>query len=214
MVGQPLPVREARVNGSVMSPSGAARADRVARWARPTRTIQFTNFVVFQAAWFAAVLGAAHRSPLWGTAGVVAAIAWHLAVSARPAQEARLVGIACLIGLLVESANAWLGNVAYPSGQPDPHFAPYWMVALWGLLAIALNVTMRWLKGRYWLAALLGAVAGPASFASGVKLGGAEFMHAGPALVTMAFTWGLLMPALMWLSMHFDGVAVPEPAHA
>jgi hypothetical protein len=88
------------------------------------------------------------------------------------------------------------------------------MVALWGLLAIALNVTMRWLKGRYWLAALLGAVAGPASFASGVKLGGAQFIDTVPALLTMAFTWGLLMPALMWLSMRFDGVLAPEAARA
>jgi hypothetical protein len=185
-----------------------------ARATRPTRTIQFANFVVFQAAWFAGVLGAANRMPLWGTAVVIAAIAWHLAVSARPAQEARLMGIACLIGMVVESAAAMQGHVVYPAGQPDPRFAPYWLVALWGLLAIALNVTMRWLKGRHWLAALLGAVAGPASFASGVKLGGAQFVDTTPALATMAVTWGLAMPALMWLSMRFDGVAVPEAAHA
>lgn len=182
--------------------------------ARPTRAIQFANFVVFQAAWFAAVLGAAHQRPLWGTACVVAAVVWHLAVSAHPAQEARLVGAACLIGLVVESAIAMQGHVAYPSGQPDPRFAPYWMVALWGLLAIALNVTMRWLKGRWWLAAVLGAVAGPASFASGVSLGGARFIDASAALVTLSLAWGVLMPTLVWLSIHFDGGAAPKAFHA
>ena len=180
----------------------------------PTRTIQLANFIVFQAAWFAGVLGAAHGLPLWGTAGVLAALAWHLAVSARPAEEAKLIGAACVIGFIVESAVAMQGHIAYPSGQLDPHLAPYWMVALWGLLAIALNVTMRWLKRRWWLAALLGAMAGPASFASGVKLGGAQFIDATPALVTMACTWALLMPTLMWLSDRFDGVAVPPVRHA
>ena len=193
---------------AVVAPSGRVTATSPA--ARPTRAIQLANFVVFQSAWFAAVLGAANRLPLWGTACVVAAIGWHLAVSARPAREARLVGIACLIGLVVESAIVLQGFVAYPSGQPDPRVAPYWIVALWGLFAIALNVTLRWLKRRWWLAAVLGAVAGPASFASGVALGGAEFIDAAPALVTLAFAWGMLLPILMWLSDRFDGVAVPE----
>jgi hypothetical protein len=169
---------------------------------------------VFQAAWFAAVLGASYRLPLWGTACVIAAIGWHLSVSARPAVEARLVVIACLIGFAVESGTVLLGHVRYPSGQPDPRVAPYWIVALWGLLAIALNVTLRWLKARPLLAALVGAVAGPASFASGVQLGGARFIDPAPALVTMACTWGLLLPVLMWFSNRFDGVVVPEAKEA
>jgi Protein of unknown function (DUF2878) len=192
-------------------PSAGARASA----ARPARALQLLNFVVFQAAWFAAVLGAAHQVPLWGTAAVVAAIAWHVFVSARPVEEAKLVAALCAIGFVVETANVLMGHVAYPSGQPDPRLAPYWMVALWGLLAIALNVTTRWLKHRPLLAAVLGAVAGPASFVSGVRLGGAVFVDALPAIVTMACTWAVLMPAAMWLSNRFDGVSVPEvPRHA
>ena len=176
---------------------------------RPTRHLQLLNFVIFQAAWFAAILGAAHQVPLWGAAAVVAAIGWHLSVSARPIQEFKLVVIVCLIGFVIESLAAVQGHVVYPSGQPVAYLAPYWMVALWGLLAIALNVTMRWLKTRLWLASVLGAVAGPASFVSGVSLGGAHFNHAVPALVMMACTWAVLMPTLVWLSNRFDGVVVP-----
>ena len=190
------------------------RAGVTASAAKPTRTVQLTNFIVFQSAWFAAVLGAAHQLPLWGTAAVLAAFAWHLAVSARPAEEAKLFAVVCLIGFVVETGMVLIGQVSYPSGQPVATLAPYWMVALWGLLAIALNVTMRWLKRRYLLAAVLGAVTGPASFVSGVKLGGAQFIHAMPALAVMACTWAVLMPALMWLSLRFDGVAVPEVQRA
>jgi Protein of unknown function (DUF2878) len=188
----------------------AAITDMPRPAAAPTRGIQIVNFIVFQAAWFGAVLGAAHGLPLWGTAGVVAAIAWHLSVSARPASEARLIAIACGIGFVVESASAIQGHIAYPSGQPVAWLAPYWMVALWGELAIALNVTMRWLKSRLWLAALLGAIAGPASFVSGVKLGGAQFLDATHALVWLGVTWAVLMPLLVRLSSRFDGVVVAE----
>ena len=181
--------------------------------AAPTRGIQIANFIVFQAAWFGAVLGAAHGLPLWGTAGVVAAIAWHLRVSARPSSEAQLIAIACGIGFVVESASAIQGHIAYPSGQPVSWLAPYWMVALWGELAIALNVTMRWLKSRLWLAALLGAIAGPASFVSGVKLGGARFVDAPHALIWLGVTWAVLMPLLVRLSSRFDGVVVVAEVH-
>ena len=193
------------------APRAPAAPPRVAP-AAPTRGIQVANFVVFQTAWVAAVLGAAHDVPLWGTAAVAAAIGWHLAVSARPAQEARLVALACVLGFVVETAAVWQGHVSYPSGQPFATLAPYWMVALWGLLAIALNVTMRWLKPRLWLAALFGAVGGPMSFVGGVKLGGAAFVHETAALATMACVWALLMPALVWVSNRLDGVAVPAGA--
>lgn len=179
---------------------------------RPTRAMQWTNAVVFQCAWFAAVLGAAQQRPLLGTACVAAAVAWHLAVSARPAREALLVALACLIGVVVESAIVRQGHVAYPSGQPWPTLAPYWIVALWGLLAIALNVTMRWLHGRMVLAALLGAALGPLSFSSGARLGGAQLLHPTEALLTLALVWAVLMPVLVTLATRLDGVAVPEPA--
>lgn len=179
---------------------------------RPTRAVQWTNVVLFQCAWFAGVLGAAHHRPLLGTACVGVAIAWHLAVSARPAQEARLVALLCLIGFVAESAIVRQGHVAYPSGQPWPTLAPYWIVALWGLLAIALNVTMRWLHGRLKLAAVLGAVLGPLSFSSGARLGGAQLLHPTEALLSLALLWAVLMPLLVMLATRFDGVAVPETA--
>lgn len=180
----------------------------------PTRPVQVANFALSQTAWFAAVLGAAHGFPLAGTAVAMAVIGWHLAVSARPSREARLVLLVALVGFAAETVVVSLGNVVYPSGQPDPRLAPYWIVALWALLGIALNVTLRWLRHRPWLAASLGAVAGPASFASGVRLGGAQFVHATAALVTLACIWAILLPLVVRLSIHFDGVAVPEPRHA
>ncbi len=192
----------------------AAAARRPAALAAPTRRLQLVNFVVFQSAWFAAVLGAAHGWPLLGTLCVLAAMAWHVAVAARPRVEATLLAIVCAIGLVIETAVVWQGHIAYASGQPWPQWAPYWMVAMWGLLGIALNVNLRWLKGRPWLAAAIASVAGPASFISGARLGGAVFIDATPALVTMACIWALAMPALMWLSDRFDGVAVPQAADA
>ena len=200
-------MKAARAMSGVNLPMGEGLA---AAPAQPTRTVQLANLVLAQIGWFAAVLGAAHDLPLLGLACGLAVIAWHVAVSARPAQEAALVALVCLIGFAAETVHVALGNIGYPSGQPLAQLPPYWMIGLWGLFAVQLNVTLRWLRPRLWLAALLGAVAGPASFVSGVRLGGASLIHATPAVVELALGWALLMPLLVWLSMRFDGVTV-EP---
>jgi len=191
-----------------------AAARRPARDAgAPSRGRQLANFAVFEAAWFACIQGVAHGQPLWGTVAVAAAIAWHVAISARPATELALVTILGALGLVAESLVVAQGHVAYPAGQPVAWLAPYWMVALWAELGIALNVTLRWLKRRPLLAVVLGAVGGPLSFLGGVRLGGARFVDEPAALATLAAMWALLLPLAMWISDRFDGVAAP-PRHA
>lgn len=177
--------------------------------AAPTRAVQIANLLLFQLAWFAVVLGAAHGFPGWGTACAAAVIGWHLVVSARPATEGALIGCALSIGFVFETLMVELGHVRYASGQPVAWLAPYWMVVLWGLFAATLNVTLRWLRGRAALAALLGALAGPLSFASGVRLGAASFVHPDIALALLAIAWGVLLPLLTTLARRLDGVTLP-----
>lgn len=180
--------------------------------AAPTLGVRIANFVLFQLAWFAIVLGTARGYALWGTLCAVAVIGWHLAISARPDRESALLACLLAIGFVFETLMVGLGHVRYPNGQPLAWLAPYWMVALWGLFAVTLNVTFRWLRGRRVLAALLGAIAGPLSFAAGVRLGAAKFVDPDIALALLALGWALLMPLLMTLAERLDGVAAPiEP---
>ena len=172
----------------------------------PSRVRLLANVVVFEAAWFACIAGVAHGLPGWGTAAIVAAIAWHVAISARPVPELALVVALCAIGLVAETALVALGHVAYPNGQPLAWLPPYWLVALWAEFAIALNVTLRWLRGRPLLAAVLGAVFGPLSFVGGVRLGAARFVDEGAALLTLALLWAIIMPFVTMLAPRLDGV--------
>lgn len=203
-----MPVTSRFFDGAVLAGDGDRPWPAMPAQA-PSRRRQIANFVVFQAAWFAVVLGAAHGWPAWGTAAAVAAMAWHVIVSVRPRAELALLASVCAIGLVDETMVVLQGHIAYASGQPVAWLPPYWLVSLWGLFGIALNVTLRWLKHRPALAVALGAIAGPLSFVSGVHLGGARFVDPVPALLTLACTWGVLMPVLMALADRFDGVAAP-----
>lgn len=177
--------------------------------AEPTRAVQIANAVLFQIAWFAIVLGAAYGLAFWGVACAVVVIGWHLAISARTGMETALLVCALAIGFVFETLMVSLGHVRYASdGHPIAWLAPYWLVALWGLFATTLNVSLRWLRGRWLLATIFGAIGGPLSFAAGVRLGAASFVHRESALLVLAIAWGALMPTLMFIARRLDGVTV------
>ncbi|MGB5202220.1 MAG: DUF2878 domain-containing protein, partial [Sedimenticolaceae bacterium] len=83
--------------------------------------------------------------------------------------------------------------------------APYWIVAMWMGFATTLNVSLGWLKGRYWLAALFGAVGGPLAYLAGAKLGGITLISSEAALTALALGWATIMPLLMYLAARLDG---------
>lgn len=122
------------------------------------------NFIAFQAAWFAAVLGAAHSMPWLGVVAAPAALALHLMLSPDWKPELLLAIAAAGTGFVFDSVLIDLGMfspVAYVFPTP---FSSLWMVMLWVNLVTTLNVSMAWLRGRYALSAVFGAIGGPLAY--------------------------------------------------
>ena len=165
------------------------------------------NFVAFQLGWFACVLGAANGAPWFGPLVVAGAVLLHLLRAQRPTAELQLVACAMLLGLVVDSLLLASGWLRYPSGMWLPGLAPYWIVAMWGLFATTLNVSLGWLRGRPLLGVLMGAVGGPLSYLAGEKLGGIELLAPTAALAALAVAWGIAMPVLAWLAVRLDGMS-------
>lgn len=163
------------------------------------------NFFAVQGAWFACVLGGANDWALAGTLVVACVIGLHLTVAQRPLPEALLITTAAAVGLAWESTLVTLGLMSYPSGHFAAGLAPYWIVAMWALFATSLNLSMAWLKGRVWLAALFGAVGGPLAYLSGSRLGGLEMSDPVLALGAQAAGWAVLFPLLTRLATRLNG---------
>lgn len=166
------------------------------------------NFVACQLAWSACVLGGANGRPLAGALVAAAVIGLHLALARRPAPEALLIVAASLIGVVWDSALIAIGLFTYPSGILVPGLAPYWMIALWAVFATSLNLSMGFLKGRLWLAALVGGIGGPVSYLAGGRLGGLEMSDPVLALGAQAIGWAVLLPVLTHLAARWDGCSV------
>ena len=163
------------------------------------------NFLLFQIAWFACVLGAAQGLPWVGPLVVALVVAFHMARAPEPRAELVVLLTAAVIGLAYDSILVATGWLAYGSGQLHPLLAPYWIVAMWIAFATTFNVSMHWLKGRHFLAMLFGAVGGPLAYLAGAGLGAVEIMDTTAAMLALALGWGILMPTLMGLARHFDG---------
>jgi hypothetical protein len=174
-------------------------------------TRKVINVALFQAAWFAAVLGTA-RGMLWlGPLAMIPTIAVHLALQDDRRGEVKLLLAAGVLGFLFDTAFV-AGGVFTPLQHLFPRpFSPPWMICLWLNFAATLNVSMAWLRGHYVLAAAFGAVGGPLAYYSGAKLGATEALPTTTGTLLLAIGWGLMTPILVWLARFFtSGKTTPE----
>ena len=177
----------------------------------PDRVTIAFNILLFQAGWFACVLGAAHGLPWLGPLAAIAIVAWHLSRAARARLELALVALALLLGALFETLLVQTGWLRYQSGVLIEGTAPYWMVTLWAIFATTLNVSLRWLRPRTALAVLFGALGGPAAYYGGARLGAVELTAPGAALSSIAIGWAILAPLLLHAARRLDGYAASFP---
>ncbi|MGH8305243.1 MAG: DUF2878 domain-containing protein, partial [Steroidobacteraceae bacterium] len=133
------------------------------------------NLLGYQLVWFVAVCGAG-RSLAW-PAVLAAALfaACQLVLSGERTLEVRLIIAAIVLGVLLDGtlATARLLHYAAPSPAVPAGGAPLWILALWAAFALTLNHSLKWLKGRYLLSALCGALGGPLAYAAAGRLAGA-----------------------------------------
>lgn len=174
------------------------------------------NFLLFQVGWFACVLGAAKGFPLLGPAAVTVAVVIHLSFAHQPRSESLLLLNAGMLGAVFDTLLVQSGNLIYVNGMLWPGTAPIWIVSMWVLFATTLNVSMKWLRGRYGVAMVLGLVGGPLSYLGGAELGGLVFVDKTASLVMLAAGWATIMPVLVWMARQLDGMSRPErePVHA
>lgn len=181
--------------------------------------LKVANFVLFQLAWFAAVVGAARGAPWLGVVAVTAAVAFHLGVRAAGElprrRELAFLLVVTLAGAALDTLVARLGTIRYAEGGAasgsGPRFVavafpPAWIVALWLLFATLFHRSMAWLQGRPWLAALFGLLGAPLSYVGGERLGAVAFPDPRwRGLLVAAGTWAVAMPFLLALSARARG---------
>jgi hypothetical protein len=162
------------------------------------------NVLAFQIGWFAAVLGAARGLPWLGPIAVMLVLAWHLLQSPRRWAEITLALATGAFGFLFDSALVAGGVFSPVRDWIPPPLSPLWMICLWVNFATLVNVSLKWLQGRTLLAALLGAVGGPAAYYAGAQLGATGDALSWGGILVLAVAWSGAVPAIFYMARVID----------
>jgi hypothetical protein len=174
---------------------------------------KIVNAILYELGWACCVLGAAWGFPLLGAGLALLLVLIHLWLASERVAELRLIGVAILLGVVVDSSQQAFGVFSF---KPDALglWLPIWVFVIWAQFATLFHYALSWLAGRPFVAVLFGLIGGPLAYGGGIRLGAAEF---GPnpmqSLLILALVWALVVPLLAWLSSrigtpdgHYRGI--------
>ena len=180
----------------------------------------FANWFWFYFGFVAALSGSNMKYPGLGPLVIVGWLTGHLVNAKHPQAEIKLLLASMGMGYVLDGIITRLGVLKFHEPTTWWWPIPLWMVMMWPNFAGTLNSSMKWLRGRYKVGSVLGAVAGPVSYYSGVKWGAVELPWVARegtvvgidwwfwgAMIVIGIEWALAMPALLWLSARW----VPGP---
>ena len=165
-----------------------------------------TNFLLFQIAWFAAIICGAQGWPLLGSMPALVVVAIHLFVNRNQwSREAALIVGVTLLGVIVETSFVILRALHYAGTGADAVLPPIWIIALWFAFSTLPHGSLSWLSGRPWLQIILSAVFGPLSYVGGVKLGAATMpVPMLGSIVIIRVGWALAMVVMFQMADRLD----------
>ena len=163
------------------------------------------NFVLFQIGWFACVLGAAKQLPWLGVIVVTVIVAWHLLQAKQAKPEIILLVLALVIGGMFDQLMLMNGLISSQAHGWSISLLPAWILALWAVFVTILNVSLRWMRGKWLVAILFGAIGGPLAYIGAEKLGAVTLNALPMSYVALSVGWGILTPLLLKVSEKFDG---------
>ena len=168
----------------------------------------WTTFVAYELVWFAAVIGAGHGLVWPGVAATMLFATWRVAGSAHRVVELKLIAVALLLGFALEDIWVRFGLIRYAAPWPEPAH-PAWLLALWAAFGLTVVPLFRYLHGRPWLAALLGALGGPLAYLGAARGWNAVLLPSRPwpSLLALAVGWAAAFPCLTLLARYWLALA-------
>lgn len=156
------------------------------------------NAALFQAVWFACVLGSAYGL-LWPallSCGLL--MVWQLHPKRRHPSDIKLVVAAMILGFTVDTIWIQAGLMEFTEQRFIDGIAPLWIVSLWMGFALTINHSLVWLFAHPTLPALMGLIGGPMSYLAGLKFGAVEYLD-DPLLISacLGLAWAVSMIILV-----------------
>lgn len=163
------------------------------------------NGAIFYAGWVLCLVSPAQGWAWLGILGTFALMAIQLSFSHQRWKDVKLAVLVAAIGTLFDSLYQGFGLISFQSPNVVlPWLAPFWITTLYALLAVSIDNSLLWLRGRQLLAAPLGVLGGVATYLAGERMGAAHF-ESSATLPIIAIVWLFFFPGVFALSDWLDG---------
>lgn len=194
-----------RLSGPLTGRTDMVRSGTRTAPAAATATNHWSNFLLFQGVYAVTLYGVTSGHAWLGALALLVFASWHAITAAAAKADFLLAGIAMVVGFTLDTLYLRSGLISYNGELLWTGAAPLWIVVLWANFALTLGSSLRWLRDRLWLAALLTCAFAPLSYYAGVRMGTASIIGNELQLYALiSLTWACVVPLLLWLSAQLE----------
>jgi hypothetical protein len=163
------------------------------------------NLLGYQLVWFLLVIGAARGDLLFALLAATLFVLVQTIVSAQPWRELRLIGVAMLLGVVIDGVASATGWLSYASSSPalPPHGAPLWIVMLWACFATTINRSLKIVQRHPRWAALIGGIGAPAAYLAAERGWHAVTLQPLSGLLWIGVGWAVALPLMAVLGRRW-----------
>ena len=166
----------------------------------------FWNLISVNIGWLACITGAARGHHWLGLVVVPILFVIHITVIER--RKIRKIFIVALattaIGFLMDTTLIIVGTVEPNRWVMPAPFTTIWDLMIWANFSLTLDVSLRFLQKRPFVAAFLGAICAPGTYYAGDRLGALNFSEpVFSSLLWVGAVWLFAMPCLSLMAMYF-----------
>ena len=165
--------------------------------------MKLINFVLFQFGWFVSVWGAAQQKLPLSMTGVALILLVHIMQASQKKEATILLFIIMLLGSIFDQLLLITNLVTYENQFVDT-LVPVWIIAMWGLFATTLNLSLSWLKSNRVLAVLFGFIGGPAAYFAAEQLNAVQLTNHF-SIYALALGWAILTPVCLYIAQKWNG---------
>ena len=167
-----------------------------------SKLIKIINLIFFYLIWWGCILGIRSNCDYVGPILTLVFIAAHLKMVAELKKELILILCCGFLGLTVENLYLYFNFISYEGYLISKSFMPpLWVVCIWIALAMTINHSMVFLKDRWIITVICGAIFGPACYFAVMKFSIIHFHFSTlESIFILSTVCGISLPLMYYIN--------------
>ena len=158
--------------------------------------IKIYDLIGFKICWALCAFCTIWEMPYLGPLATLLFIIIHLYIVSFNNRDIKVICLAILCGLLMDSFFSYFSFIDYKGGVlADLSLAPLWILSMWAGFSVTMLYTLDSIRNKYFYASLIGFFGGPLSYNAGVQIGSLT-ITSNLSYFLLAIGWGLIIPFL------------------